>query len=235
MIFALKDEKIDAVLFVIDVVISAAFEDDSMKEEWDIDIHMINQSRWKEVNVEENVQDDEVQKLDWIEDWDDDCIVSRVDDWNKSQIYVRTESSNEWKWWRRWLAKEWTEQNVKLADETFDACSWNNICSRNHETKWQDCQQAIEVLRIQRDVTLIFDVWISHENEEWSRKKEKDRIVWKWSKREQNALMKMIAKHQAWWWIEMIHECQQSFSRDAEVNNQDHNDEKEFSDDCHDH
>jgi len=33
LIFALKDEKIDAVLFVIDVVISAAFEDDSMKEE----------------------------------------------------------------------------------------------------------------------------------------------------------------------------------------------------------
>jgi len=29
----LKDEKIDDVLFVINVVVSAAFEDDSMKEE----------------------------------------------------------------------------------------------------------------------------------------------------------------------------------------------------------
>jgi len=29
----LKDEKVDDVLFVIDVVISAMFEDDSMKEE----------------------------------------------------------------------------------------------------------------------------------------------------------------------------------------------------------
>jgi len=41
----LKDERIDDVLFVIDVVISAAFEDDSMKEEQDIDIHVIDRSR----------------------------------------------------------------------------------------------------------------------------------------------------------------------------------------------
>ncbi len=33
----------------------------------------------------------------------------------------------------------------------------------------------------------------------------------------------------------MTHECQQSFSRNAEVNDRDHNDEKELSDDCHDH
>jgi len=32
-IFVLKDEKIDDVLFVIDVVVSAAFKDNSMKEE----------------------------------------------------------------------------------------------------------------------------------------------------------------------------------------------------------
>jgi len=177
LIFALKDEKIDAVLFVIDVIISAAFEDNSMKEERDINIHVIDWSWWKEVNIEENAQDDEVWKLDWIENWDDDCIVSRVDNWNKSQIYVRTESSNEWKWWRWWLTEEWTEWDAELADKAFDACSWNDICSRNHETKWQDCQQATEVLRIQQDVTSIFDVWISHENEEQSRKKEKDRIV----------------------------------------------------------
>jgi len=41
----LKDEKIDDVLFVIDVVVSAAFEDDSMKEERDINIHVINRFR----------------------------------------------------------------------------------------------------------------------------------------------------------------------------------------------
>lgn len=67
MIFASKDEKIDAVLFVIDVVISATFEDDSIKEEQDINIHVINQFWWKEVNVKENIQDDEAQELDWIE------------------------------------------------------------------------------------------------------------------------------------------------------------------------
>ncbi len=33
----------------------------------------------------------------------------------------------------------------------------------------------------------------------------------------------------------MTHECQQSFSRNAEVDDRDHNDEKELSDDCHDH
>ncbi len=206
-----------------------------MKEERDIDIHVINRFRWKEVNVEKNVQDDEAQELDWIESWDDDCIVSRVDDWNKSQIYVRAEILNEWEWWRWWLTEEWTERDAELADKTFNACSWNDICSRNHETKWWDYQQATEVSRIQQDVTSIFDVWISHENEERSRKKEKDKIVWKWSKREQNASMKAIMKHQARRWIEMTHECQQSFSRNAEVDDRDHNDEKELSDDCHDH
>jgi len=38
----LKDERIDDVLFVIEVVISAVFEDDSIKEEQDINIHVIN-------------------------------------------------------------------------------------------------------------------------------------------------------------------------------------------------
>jgi len=33
----------------------------------------------------------------------------------------------------------------------------------------------------------------------------------------------------------MSHECQQSFSRNAEVDDRDHNDEKELSDDCDDH
>ncbi len=47
--------------------------------------------------------------------------------------------------------------------------------------------------------------------------------------------MKATAKHQAWRWIETIYECQQSFSRNAEVDNRDHNDEKEFNDNYHDH
>jgi len=84
-------------------------------------------------------------------------------------------------------------------------------------------------------VTLIFEIWISHENEKQLRRKEKDKIVWKWSEWEQNASMKAIAKHQHQRWIKMSHECQQSFSRNAEVDNWDHNDKKEFSDDCHDH
>ncbi len=65
---------------MIDVVVSAAFEDDSMKEERGIDIHVINRFRWKEVNVEENVQDDEVRELDRIEIEVDNSVVSRVDD-----------------------------------------------------------------------------------------------------------------------------------------------------------
>ena len=60
----MKDERIDDVLFMIDVIISAAFKNDSMKEERNINIHVINQSWWKEVNVKENVQDDEAWKLD---------------------------------------------------------------------------------------------------------------------------------------------------------------------------
>jgi len=40
----LKDERIDDVLFMIDVIISAAFKNDSMKEERNINIHVINQS-----------------------------------------------------------------------------------------------------------------------------------------------------------------------------------------------
>ena len=235
MIFASRDERIDAVLFVIDVVVSAVIEDDSMKDERDIDIHVIDRFRWKEVNVEENVQDDEARELDQIESEDDDCIVLQVDDWNQLQIYARARISNEWERCRWWLTEEWTERDAEFADKAYDACSRNDICSRNHETKWRDCQQATEVSRIQRDVTSILDVWIRHEIKEWSERKEKDRIVWKWSERELNALMKATAKHQAWRWIETIHECQQSFSRDAEVDNWDHNDKKELDDDCHDH
>jgi len=45
LIFASRDERIDAVLFVIDVVVSAVIEDDSMKDERDIDIHVIDRFR----------------------------------------------------------------------------------------------------------------------------------------------------------------------------------------------
>jgi len=220
---------------VIDVVVSAAFEDDSMKEERGIDIHVIDRSRWKEVNVEENAQDYEAREFDEIEIEVDNSVVSRVDDWNQSKIYARTDISNEWERWRWWLTEEWKERDDEFVDETYDACSRNNICSRNHETKWWDCQQATEVSRMQRDVTSIFGIWISHEKEEQSREKKKDRIVWKWSEREQNAAMKAIAKHQDREWIATSHECRQSISRSAEVNDRDYNDEKELSDDCHDH
>jgi len=133
------------------------------------------------------------------------------------------------------LTKEWKERDDEFADETYNACSWNDICLRNHEMKWWDYQQATEVSKIQQNVTLIFKIWINHENEEQSRRKEKDKIVQKRSEREQNASMKVIVKYQDWRWIETSHEYQQLFSRNAEVNNQDHNDEKEFNDDCHDH
>jgi len=231
----LRDERIDDVLFVIDVVVSAAFEDDSMKEERDIDIHVIDRFRWKEVNVEENVQDDEAREFDEIEIEVDNSVVSRVDDWNQSKIYARTGISNEWERWRWWLTEEWKERDDEFADETYDACSRNDICSKNHETKWWDCQQATEVSKMQRDVTSIFEVWISHGKEEQSREKKKDRIVWKWSERGQNAAMKAIAKHQDREWIAMSHECRQSVSRSAEVDDRGHNDGKELSDDCHDH
>jgi len=65
---------------VIDVVVSAAFEDDSMKEERGIGIHVVDQSRWKEVDVEENAQGDEARELDRIEIEVDNSVVSRVDD-----------------------------------------------------------------------------------------------------------------------------------------------------------
>ncbi len=47
--------------------------------------------------------------------------------------------------------------------------------------------------------------------------------------------MKVIAKHQDWRWIKISYECWQLFLRNAEVNDRDHNDKKEFSNDCHDH
>ncbi len=65
---------------MIDVVVSAAFEDDSMKEERGIGIHVVDQSRWKEVDVEENAQGDEARELDRIEIEVDNSVVSRVDD-----------------------------------------------------------------------------------------------------------------------------------------------------------
>jgi len=65
---------------VVDVVVSAAFEDDSMKEERGIGIHVTGRSRWKEVNVGENAQDDEARELDRIEIEVDNSVVSRVDD-----------------------------------------------------------------------------------------------------------------------------------------------------------
>lgn len=133
------------------------------------------------------------------------------------------------------MTEKWKEWDDESADKAYDACSWNDICSENHEIKWQDCQQVIEVSRIQQNVTSIFEIWISHENKKQLKEKEKDRIVWKWSKREQNAALKVIAKHQDQEWIETSHEYWQSFSRNAKVDDWNHNDRKKLSDDCHDH
>jgi len=65
---------------VVDVVVSAAFGGDSMKEERGIGIHVAGRFRWKEVNVEENAQGDEARELDRIEIGVDNSVVSRVGD-----------------------------------------------------------------------------------------------------------------------------------------------------------